>query len=144
MPCAEHATNSSSVAIRALKLTYLDTHYIRHLAYLYRYISRDQGACPHAHPALSSLNFSSLVLLGSNSATSTIAFRDYKTNLDQFARRFFCKYLGCLEICKQGLNFASLPSSNTVTLRSIITSGLIKGPSPLKNSLETLRIESRE
>jgi hypothetical protein len=67
---------------------------------------------------------------------------------DQISSSFFREDLGRLTVCKQWFEFA-LPACfkcitlSQETLRSLITSGVIKKPSPLKDSLETLDLELR-
>ncbi|KAI1370080.1 hypothetical protein F4677DRAFT_399164 [Hypoxylon crocopeplum] len=71
-----------------------------------------------------------------------------KQIFDQISSSFFREDLGRLTICKQWFEFA-LPACfrcitlSHETLRSFLTSGVIKRPSPLKNSLETLDLELR-
>ena len=67
---------------------------------------------------------------------------------DQIGSSFFREDLGRLTVCKQWFEFA-LPECfkyitlSQETLRSLITSGVTKGPVPLKESLETLDLELR-
>ncbi|KAI0549194.1 hypothetical protein F4679DRAFT_276387 [Xylaria curta] len=67
---------------------------------------------------------------------------------DYVGSSFFREDLSRLTVCKQWLEFA-LPTClkcitlSQETLRSLVTSGTMKRPSPLKRSLETLELELR-
>lgn len=65
---------------------------------------------------------------------------------DQISPSFFHEDLGRLTICKQWFEFAHPASLKCITLsqealRSLVTSELMKNPSPLQYNLETLKIE---
>ena len=71
-----------------------------------------------------------------------------KQIFDQIGSSFFHEDLGRLTVCKHWFEFA-LPACfkhiilSQTTLRSLVASGLIQRPSPLRDSLETLDLELR-